>query len=93
MSKVTAENLTDEMLVHALARFQAADHFIADSERMTSDLARFVGYNTKSVGPEVVRELMARGWLSSPAAGQRRVTDIGRARIRAAINARAKESP
>lgn len=84
--KVNAETLTDERLVHALARFHVADHFVFGSPRLSSELAKFVGYNPKGVSADVVRELMARGWLSSPAAGQRRVTDIGRIRIAAAID-------
>jgi hypothetical protein len=89
---VTPETLTDDALVHALARFYAAEHFRVGSPRISDGLAQFVGYNRTAVSAEQVRELVRRGWLVFPAAGQRVVTGVGRQRICDAIKARAKES-
>jgi hypothetical protein len=91
---VTPETLTDEMLAHALARFYAAEHFRQGSPRISDELARFVGHNRVAVSSDAVKELVRRGWLAFPAAGQRVVTEVGRQRICDAINARrAKDQP
>jgi hypothetical protein len=86
--KVTPETLTDAALVNALARFYVAEHFRAGAPRIGDELARFVGYNRTAVDPIQVKELELRGWLTSPAAGQRVVTEVGRQIICAAISAR-----
>jgi hypothetical protein len=85
---VKPETMTDEMLVHALARFYVAERFRQGSSRISDELARFVGYNRQAVSPDAVNELARRGWLALPAAGQRVVTEVGHQRILDAINAR-----
>ena len=78
------DKMTDDALIHALARFLVAEHFIFGAPPISKELAQFVGY-TQRVEAAVVNELLARGWLFFPAAGQKSVTARGRARIAAAI--------